>query len=214
YYTRFAAGADYPIVARRKASLEAPEEVILDQPAMAKDHSFFQIAGRAVSPDNRLLAYTIDTVGRRQYVLQVKNLATGETFADSIPNVEGGVAWAGDNRTIFYLEKDPVTLLSKRVKAHVLGTPAAADRLISHVTDEVIAEAQNNFVNVSESVGQKRMSALHQGRRDKLVVGPNLWAGLGLVRGGAGTALVGSPDNVVARIREYQAIGIETIIAS
>ena len=91
---------------------------------------------------------------------------------------------------------------------------AAADRLISHVTDEVIAEAQNNFVNVSESVGQKRMSALHQGRRDKLVVGPNLWAGLGLVRGGAGTALVGSPDNVVARIREYQAIGIETIIAS
>lgn len=91
---------------------------------------------------------------------------------------------------------------------------AAADRLISHVTDEVIAEAQNNFVNVSESVGQKRMSALHQGRRDKLVVGPNLWAGLGLVRGGAGTALVGSPDNVAARIREYQAIGIETIIAS
>lgn len=91
---------------------------------------------------------------------------------------------------------------------------AAADRLISHVTDEVIAEAQNNFVNVSESVGQKRMSALHQGRRDRLVVGPNLWAGLGLVRGGAGTALVGSPDNVAARIREYQAIGIETIIAS
>ncbi|MEN2710033.1 S9 family peptidase [Sphingomonas sp. NPDC092331] len=136
YYTRFAAGADYPILARRKGSLEAPEEVILDQPAMAKSHSFFQIAGRAVSPDNRLLAYTLDTVGRRQYVLQVKNLATGETLADSIPNVEGGVVWAGDNRTIFYLEKDPVTLLSKRVKAHVLGTPAAADRLIYEEKDD------------------------------------------------------------------------------
>jgi len=91
---------------------------------------------------------------------------------------------------------------------------AAADRLISHVTDELIAEAQNGFVNISESVGQKRMSALHQGRRDKLVIGPNLWAGPGLVRGGAGTALVGNADNVAARIREYQEIGIETIIAS
>ena len=90
----------------------------------------------------------------------------------------------------------------------------AADRLISHVTDDLIAEAQNGFVHISESVGQKRMSALHQGRRDKLVVGPNLWAGPGLVRGGAGTALVGNPDNVAARIREYQGIGIETIIAS
>lgn len=91
---------------------------------------------------------------------------------------------------------------------------AAADRLISHVTDDLIAEAQKGFVHISESVGQKRMSALHQGRRDKLVVGPNLWAGPGLVRGGAGTALVGNPDNVAARIREYQEIGIETIIAS
>ena len=91
---------------------------------------------------------------------------------------------------------------------------AAADRLISHVTDDLIAEAQNGFVHISESVGQKRMSALHQGRRDRLVVGPNLWAGPGLVRGGAGTALVGNPDNVAARIREYQEIGIETIIAS
>lgn len=91
---------------------------------------------------------------------------------------------------------------------------AAADRLISHVTDDLIAEAQNGFVHISQSVGQKRMSALHQGRRDRLVVGPNLWAGPGLVRGGAGTALVGNPDNVAARIREYQEIGIETIIAS
>ncbi|MER8472324.1 FMNH2-dependent alkanesulfonate monooxygenase [Mesorhizobium sp. M1328] len=91
---------------------------------------------------------------------------------------------------------------------------AAADRLISHVTDDLIAEAQKGFVHISESVGQKRMSALHQGRRDRLVVGPNLWAGPGLVRGGAGTALVGSPDNVATRIREYQEIGIETIIAS
>lgn len=91
---------------------------------------------------------------------------------------------------------------------------AAADDLISRVTDEQIAAAQDQFSNVSESVGQKRMSALHQGRRDRLVVGPNLWAGLGLVRGGAGTALVGSPENVAARLREYQAAGVDTIITS
>jgi alkanesulfonate monooxygenase len=91
---------------------------------------------------------------------------------------------------------------------------AAADELISKVTDEQIAQAQHEFQNVSESVGQKRMSSLHQGRRDRLVVCPNIWAGLGLVRGGAGTALVGSPENVAARLREYQQIGIETIIAS
>jgi alkanesulfonate monooxygenase len=91
---------------------------------------------------------------------------------------------------------------------------AAADDLISRVTDEQVAAAQNEFLNVSQSVGQKRMSALHQGRRDKLVVGPNLWAGHGLVRGGAGTALVGSPESIAARLREYQEIGIETIIGS
>ena len=91
---------------------------------------------------------------------------------------------------------------------------AAADELISRVTDEQIAEAQHEFTKVSESVGQQRMSALHQGRRDKLVVGPNLWAGLGLVRGGAGTALVGSAENVAARLQEYREIGIETIIGS
>lgn len=65
-----------------------------------------------------------------------------------------------------------------------------------------------------KSVGQKRISALHQGRRDRLVVAPNLWAGLGLVRGGAGTALVGSAENIAARIREYQDIGVETFITS
>ena len=91
---------------------------------------------------------------------------------------------------------------------------AAADRLIAHLSDEAIAAAQKRLVAEHDSVGQKRMSALHGGRRDKLVVGPNLWAGIGLVRQGAGTALVGDPETVAARLREYQAVGIETVIAS
>jgi oligopeptidase B len=136
YYTRYDTGADYPIIARRRIGLNAPEEVMLDQPAMAKGHNFFQVAGRTVSPDNRLLAYTLDTVGRRQYVLHVKDLATGRIFDDAVANVEGGVVWSDDDKTIFYIEKDPVTLLSKRVKAHVLGTPASADRLVYEEQDE------------------------------------------------------------------------------
>jgi alkanesulfonate monooxygenase len=89
----------------------------------------------------------------------------------------------------------------------------AADDLIAHLTDETIASAQS-ILGRMDSVGQQRMSQLHGGRRDKLEVSPNLWAGVGLVRGGAGTALVGDPETVAARIREYQALGIDTFILS
>ncbi len=89
----------------------------------------------------------------------------------------------------------------------------AADELISYVTDDTIAAAQKAFSRF-DSVGQSRMAALHGGRRDKLEVSPNLWAGVGLVRGGAGTALVGNPQEVADRIKEYAALGIETFIFS
>ena len=89
----------------------------------------------------------------------------------------------------------------------------AADELIQHVTDETVASAQKIFSRM-DSVGQQRMAQLHGGRRDKLEISPNLWAGVGLVRGGAGTALVGDPATVAARIREYQDVGIDTFIMS
>lgn len=90
---------------------------------------------------------------------------------------------------------------------------AAADRLISRLTDEDIARAQANYAKM-DSVGQRRMAALHGGRRDKLEIAPNLWAGVGLVRGGAGTALVGDPGTVAARMQDYQDLGIETFVMS
>ncbi|WP_118135441.1 FMNH2-dependent alkanesulfonate monooxygenase [Oceanicella sp. SM1341] len=90
----------------------------------------------------------------------------------------------------------------------------AADRLISKLTDETIAAAQKVLRGQNDSVGQQRMNALHEGRRDRLEVSPNLWAGVGLVRSGAGTALVGAPETVAERLREYQAAGIDTVIAS
>lgn len=136
YYTRFEKGQDYPVVARRRGSMSAPEEVLLDQPAMAKGRGFFQISDWEPSQNSRLLAYAEDIVGRRQYVLRFKDIATGRLLPDSVPNAEPNMVWADDNQTIFYIEKDPVTLLSKRVKAHVLGTPASADRLIYEEKDE------------------------------------------------------------------------------
>lgn len=89
----------------------------------------------------------------------------------------------------------------------------AADELISHLDDDIIAKAQAAFGKM-DSVGQQRMAALHGGRRDKLEVSPNLWAGVGLVRGGAGTALVGDGPTVVARMQEYADLGIDTFIFS
>ncbi|PHM21018.1 MAG: alkanesulfonate monooxygenase, FMNH(2)-dependent [Curvibacter sp. PD_MW3] len=90
---------------------------------------------------------------------------------------------------------------------------AAADRLISHLDDEDIQRAQANYARM-DSEGQRRMAALHGGRRDKLVVGPNLWAGVGLVRGGAGTALVGNPQEVAARLQEYVDLGVDSFVLS
>ena len=136
YYTRFSKGADYPVLARKAGTLKAKEQVMLDQPAMAKGHGFFAVGDWDVSQSNRLLAYALDTVGRRQYTLKVKDLTSGKTLTDDVENVEPNLVWADDNRTIYYIEKDPVTLLSKRVKAHVLGTPASADKLVYEEKDD------------------------------------------------------------------------------
>lgn len=110
-------------------------------------------------------------------------------------------------------------MLSYGIRLHVIVRETeeeawvAADRLIANLDEETIAAAQKIFSRM-DSTGQARMSALHGGSRDSLRIGPNLWAGVGLVRGGAGTALVGSPQQVADRIREYQALGIDNIILS
>jgi oligopeptidase B len=135
YYSRFDVGQDYPVTARRRGDMNAPEEVMLDQPAMAAGHGYFQVGATSVSPDNRLLAWARDTVGRRQYVLKVKDLATGKVLTDEVADIEPDIVWADDNATIFYIEKDPVTLLSTRVKAHVLGTPTGDDKLVYEERD-------------------------------------------------------------------------------
>lgn len=135
YYSRFETRADYPVLARRKGTMSAPEEVLLDEPKMGAGKGYFAVNDSTVSPNNHLLAYAEDIVGRRQYVLKVKDLATGQMLPDEVANIEPNIVWADDNKTLFYVEKDPVTLLSSRIKAHVLGTPASADRLVYEEKD-------------------------------------------------------------------------------
>lgn len=136
YGTRFATGADYPVIERRMGTIDAPAQTLFDEPAMAKGHSFFALSNFEVSPDNRLVAWAEDVVGRRQHVLKVKNLQTGAVMADTIANIEPDLAWSSDNKTLIYIEKDPVTLRGYRVKAHALGTPVASDRLLYEEKDE------------------------------------------------------------------------------
>jgi len=136
YYTRFETGKDYPIQARRKGSMEAPEEVLLDVNQMAEGKNYFNVGDADVSQDNHLLAWAEDDVGRRQYVIRFKDLRTGEVLPDRIENVSPNVVWADDNRTLFYVENDPETLLTVRVKKHVLGTPSSSDVLVYEEKDD------------------------------------------------------------------------------
>lgn len=136
YYTRFETGKDYPIQARRKGSMDAPEEILLDVNQMAEGKNYFNVGDADVSQDNHLLAWAEDDVGRRQYVIRFKDLRTGEVLPDRIENVSPNVVWADDNRTLFYVENDPETLLTVRVKKHVLGTPSSSDVLVYEEKDD------------------------------------------------------------------------------
>jgi len=136
YYRRFEEGDEYPIYARKQGSLDAPEQILLDVPRLAEGHEFFSVRGLDVSSDNRLLAFSVDTVGRRKYTLRFKDLETGEMIADQVPDMTGNMAWAGDSKTIFYTVQDPETLRWYRTRRHELGTDPAADPVVYDEADE------------------------------------------------------------------------------
>lgn len=135
YLTRYEKGQEYPLHARKKETLQAPEELLFDCNAMAQGHDYFKLKGIAISPNNTLAAFATDTVSRRQYTLQVKNLQTGAIYTDRIENTTGSAAWASDNKTLFYVKKDPVTLRADKIYKHTLGTAPEADELVFHETD-------------------------------------------------------------------------------
>lgn len=135
YYSRLVEGKDYFVFCRRKGSLTAPEEVLLDVNAMAEGHPYYSVAGIVISPDNNLLAYGVDTKSRRQYNIYVKDLRTGKLLKDEITNAQPGVAWAKDNKTFFYTSKNPETLLSEKIMRHTLGTESSKDAVVYHEKD-------------------------------------------------------------------------------
>ena len=121
YYTRTVEGQQYPIYARKHRTLDAPEQILIDVNELAKGHKFMSVGAFLPSDDGKLLAYSTDNTGYRQYTLQIKNLATGELFPEKIERVNN-LAWASDNKTIFYVTEDAVTKRSDKLFRHVLGT--------------------------------------------------------------------------------------------
>ncbi|HEX3603234.1 MAG TPA: S9 family peptidase [Steroidobacteraceae bacterium] len=136
YSTRFEPGKEHPIFVRRKGSLDAAEEILLDANVHAAAHAYYRIGALEISPDSNWLAYCEDTTGRRQFTLKFKDLRSGEIQPIAIPDVESDLAWANDNRTLLYVEKEPETLLGIYVKKHVLGEDPKHDALIFEQTDK------------------------------------------------------------------------------
>lgn len=157
YYNRVEEGKDYFVYCRKKGSLEAKEEVLLDVNKMAEGHNYFSATGFDVSTDNKLLAYGIDMLSRRQYTIYIKNLETGDIYKDAVANTEGDPVWANDNQTIFYTSKNPVTLLSEKIKRHKLGTDAAADNTVYEEKD------QSNYIGVGKTKSDKFILITSQG---------------------------------------------------
>ena len=122
YYTRYEKGKEYPIYCRKRESLENPEEVMINVNDWAKGHDYFSLTNLSVSPNNKFLAFGVDTLSRRIYTIKIKDLQTGELLMDEIHGTEDAVAWANDNATFFYTVKNEITLLSEYINRHKLGT--------------------------------------------------------------------------------------------
>ncbi|MBD2751716.1 S9 family peptidase [Spirosoma validum] len=136
YYSRFITGGEYPIYCRKKGSLQGAEEIMFDGNVMAKGHNYYQLGGYEVSDNDELAVFAEDTVSRRLYTLRIKNLKTGKIYPEAIKDTEAGsFAWATDNKTLFYIKKDPQTLLGYQVYRHVLGTNSKSDVLVYEEKD-------------------------------------------------------------------------------
>lgn len=138
YSSRFEPGKQYPVYVRRRAapgSDPGKEEILVDANREAAGKEYYNLSGRAVSPRQDLLAFTEDTAGRFQYTLRFREIATGRDLPERITGLRPRVAWAGDNRTVYYVENDPVTLLSKRIRKHVLGTDPKSDPVVYEEKD-------------------------------------------------------------------------------
>lgn len=143
YWREYKTGAEYPLLMRQRGTPEAvdtraPRELLLDQPARAAGQGYFRVGSAEVSPDGQTLAWTEDTTGRRIHTLRFKNLRTGQVYADAIPGVLEALVWANDQRTVFYVLQDPVTLQSGPVYRHTLGSDVKTDVMVYDEADKTL----------------------------------------------------------------------------
>ena len=136
FYTRYEKGAEYELYCRKKESLEANEEIMLNVNELAKDFEYYSIGGLSLSTNKNILAFAEDTVSRRIYTIRFKLLDSGKFLEDRLEGTSGSVAWANDNCTVFYTVKDPTTLRSFKVMKHRLGTPQSEDEMVFEETDD------------------------------------------------------------------------------
>lgn len=149
YYTRTETGQQYYKYARKKGNLNAPEEILLDVDEMAKGKPYYAASGFAISPDNSQLIFGVDDVSRRQYKLFHKDLKTGKITDLQIANTTGRATWANDNKTIFYTQNNPETLLTEKIVRHVIGTNSAKDVVVYQEKDNT------NYISQSKSKNGK-----------------------------------------------------------
>jgi len=156
YITKFEEGKEYSIHTRKKESLEAEEEMLVDANVLAEGKEFFSLAGVDVSPNNEVLSYAFDDESRRLWKIHFKNLKTGEMYSDELLNTDGGIAWANDNKTIFYAQKDTVDLRPGSIWKHTLGTSQSEDILVYEEKDntfyaEVWRTKSNKFLVIGST---------------------------------------------------------------
>ncbi len=132
YYNRYEEGKEYPVYCRKKGSLDAAEEILLDVNQMAKGYNYYQVKGLSVSKNSKLLAFGVDTLSRRIYTIYIKNLETGEILSDKIENSTGSSVWANDNKTLFFTIKDD-TLRPYKLVRHIIGSNL--DKMVYHEKD-------------------------------------------------------------------------------
>lgn len=149
YYSRTEDGKQYYKYCRKKGSLEAPEEILLDVDNMAEGHAYYSATGFSISPDNKLMAFGVDTVSRREYVIYIKNLESGALHKEEIKGTTGGVAWANDNKTFFYTKKNPVTLLTEKIMKHRIGEDVIKDQTAYEEKDN------SNYIGVGRAKSGK-----------------------------------------------------------
>lgn len=147
YLTRFEKGKDYPVYSRKKETLEALEEILFNVNQLAEGFDYYSLGGLNVSPNNKLIAFGVDTLSRRKYTIRIKNLETGEILPEEILTTTGGSTWANDNKTLYYTKKDEQTLRSNQIFKHILGTDPAKDQLIYEEKDETF----NTYIYKSKS---------------------------------------------------------------